>query len=158
MTLGNHEFDKGQQVLADFIKAASGTTTTLNGITMTGSNIPVINCNVLPDAGTPLAGLFGKSMVKDFGGTKVAIIGVTTPDTPSSSSPGPGVTFAAAQASVTAEIAAVKAANPGINKFVILSHLGYEEDIALAGAISDIDIVSAATPTRRCAPQAIPGR
>ena len=40
MTIGNHEFDKGQQPLADYIKRAS---------------FPVLSANITADASTPIA-------------------------------------------------------------------------------------------------------
>src|SRR6476469_8291358 len=78
MTIGNHEFDKGQQPLADYIKRA---------------NFPVLSANITADASAAIAGLFKPWIIKEIDGQKIGIFGLTTEETPVLSSPGAGVTF-----------------------------------------------------------------
>lgn len=74
MTIGNHEFDKGQQPLVDFIKRTS---------------FPVLSANLVADASSPLAGLYKPWIVKEIGGQKIGIFGLTTEETRSSAAPAP---------------------------------------------------------------------
>jgi 5'-nucleotidase len=72
-------------------------------------------------------------------GQTIGIFGLTTEDTAVLSSPGPLVTFTAATAAAQAQVAALQGA--GVNKIILLSHLGYTVDLALAAAVSGIDVI-----------------
>lgn len=124
MVIGNHEFDLGPAPLADFIDAV---------------DFPVMTGNADVSADNRLAPDALKHVVLDFGGEKVGIIGVVTPDTAEISTPGPTVTFLDPVPFVTGEIAALKA--EGVERIVVLSHLGAPADIALAGQVGGIDAI-----------------
>lgn len=125
MTLGNHEFDDGDDVLARFI---------------TGLNFPVVSANVTVAADGVLAGLFTGSVVLDVNGQQIGVIGITTSDTANIASPGEGTTFNSDYAAVVNAAAEALAAD-GVNKIILLSHIGYGEDVALAPMLAGVDIV-----------------
>ena len=124
MALGNHEFDRGQQVLADFVK---------------GANFPVLGANVVVDPASPLAGLTTPYVAKDVNGEMIGIIGLVTEETGILSSPGPGVQFLNPADSARAAIGELQAA--GINKIVVLSHLGLDAERELARTVPGIDLI-----------------
>jgi len=138
ITLGNHEFNRGAEGLAPFLTALTQGGT-VNGITMSGPNVPVISANTVATSTSPINGLYGANIVKTFGATKVGIFGLTTPETTELSNPGATVSFADPVATANAQVAALQA--QGCNIIVALSHLGYNADIALAAAVNGIDII-----------------
>src|SRR5690606_36400575 len=73
MTLGNHEFDDGDEVLAAFID---------------GLEFPVVTTNVDFSESEILAGKVQPYIILDVNGDQIAIIGLVTPDTRFLSSPG----------------------------------------------------------------------
>ncbi|MBC7222222.1 5'-nucleotidase C-terminal domain-containing protein [Candidatus Bipolaricaulota bacterium] len=124
MVLGNHEFDEGPVGLAQFAELV---------------RFPLLcaNCDVSAE---PL--LFGKIkpyVVLEVDGEKVGIVGVTTPDTAWSSSPGPNVTFTDPVVAVRSAVAELSA--QGISVIIVLSHLGWERDLALAQSVTGIDVI-----------------
>ncbi len=136
MTFGNHEFDKGPGTLAEFIKQAK---------------FPFVSANLDFSADADLKGLshseLGKgepaqiypAVIKEIAGEKVGIIGLTTPETSVLSSPGPDIKFADEVESAQKQVDALEA--EGINKIIVLSHLGYTVDQQLAEAVDGIDII-----------------
>ena len=67
MTIGNHEFDDGPEVLEAFIKA---------------STVPVLSANVHPTAASSLDGEIKPDIIIELGGEKIGLIGITTEETP----------------------------------------------------------------------------
>ena len=124
MTLGNHEFDDGPENLGNFLD---------------GVSFPVISSNIDASAEPAIDGKFVKSAVLEIGGEKIGLVGLTTNTTPFSSSPGPTVSFADYVPALEPEIAALQ--EQGVNKIILLSHIGYEDDQALAAAIDGIDVI-----------------
>ncbi len=124
MVYGNHEFDLGPEPLAKFIEAAE---------------FPVISGSVDVSGDKLLAPLAVDHLVLEVGGEKVAILGATTPDTAEISSPGPTVTFRDPVAWLTAEVKALEA--QGVDKIVVLSHLGVKADVRVAEAVPGIDAI-----------------
>ena len=125
MTPGNHEFDDGPDTLAAFINAV---------------NFPVVSTNITVSDDSPLAGLMLPYTTVEVGGQQIGLIGLTTADTPILSSPGEGVTFSEEYATVVQEAADALAAE-GVNKIILLTHLGLGVDIALAPEISGVDVI-----------------
>ena len=132
MTIGNHEFDAGQQVLADFIAAA----TTRAG---EGRAFPVLSANIVVDEASPLAGRIKPRLIHRAGRERIGIFGVTTEETPLSSDPGPGITFTDAIAAARVQVAALQAA--GVNKIIALTHLGFGQDQRLAREVEGISVI-----------------
>lgn len=127
MTLGNHEFDNGPGVLADYARSLP---------------FPLLSAN-LDTSGEPLlAGLVKPHVVMQRGGARIGIIGVTTETTPQLSSPGGGVKFTSAAEAVERQIAALRAEGP--ITILVLSHLGFAEDQRLAAAVRGIDVIAGA--------------
>lgn len=123
-TIGNHEFDRGQQVLADFIDKAK---------------FPIISANLDIAPTSPLYGKVRPWQILDIKGEKIGIFGLTTPDTAILSSVGDGVKFIDPIAAARASVLALK--QKGINKIFALTHIGFENDVLLAQKVPDIDII-----------------
>lgn len=146
MTFGNHEFDLGEadghhKRLAEFIEAA---------------NFPFVSSNVDVSADADLSPLYtgGVSedpkaseiydgLVYEINGEKVGVFALTTEETADISSP-LDVTFENYIESATEMVQAFEA--EGIDKIVVLSHLGYRDnpesnDIRLAKEVDGIDVI-----------------
>ena len=123
MAVGNHEFDLGPEPLAKFIA---------------GAEFDVLSGNTVVAQQGLLAGL-KEDVVLDFGGEKVAVIGMTTPDTVEIASPGPDISFTDPIEYLTGKVAALEA--DGVNKIIVLGHLGTPEDIRVAEAVPGIDLI-----------------
>jgi 5'-nucleotidase len=123
-TIGNHEFDKGPDPLAAYIKRA---------------NFPVLSANINADASTSIAGLFKPWIVKEIGGQKIGIFGLTTEETPAIASPGPGVTFTNYIEAARKAVAELKA--QGVNKIIALTHIGITFDRELAKQVDGIQVI-----------------
>jgi 5'-nucleotidase / UDP-sugar diphosphatase len=123
-TIGNHEFDNGPSQLAEYIKNAT---------------FPVVSANIDASAEPILKDLIKPSTILEIGGQKVGIVGVTTPGTPITSSPGDKVKFLDPLPSVQKAVDDLRA--QGINKIILLSHLGYSEDLKLAPQLKGIAVI-----------------
>ena len=123
-TLGNHEFDRGQAILADFIKKAK---------------FPLISANIEIADNSPLKGLVKPWIILSVKGEKIGIFGLTAEETAKLSSPGEGVTFTSSITSAKKAVAELK--QQGINKIIGLTHIGFESDFNLAKNVDDIDII-----------------
>ena len=135
MAVGNHEFDEGDERLKSFI-------TTLQA----GScKTPVLSANVIPKVGTPLAPTKSDDTIKpytikDFGGQKVGIVGLTVKGkTQGSSSPLPTTVFEDEATAAQKAIDALK--GQGIQRIVLLSHIGYSMDKSIAAKLTDVDVI-----------------
>lgn len=124
MTLGNHEFDKGPGPLIEFGKRA---------------NFPLLAANLDTSKEPALGRLVKPSTVLNVHGQKVGIVGVITPDTPSISSPGNTVAFTETLRAAQREVDNLTA--QGINKIVVMSHIGFDEDVRLARQLRRVDLV-----------------
>ena len=119
MAVGNHEFDFGPKVLQE---------------RLTEAEFPFLGANV-----QGLAGL-KPYVIKTSGGIRVAIIGVVTADTPITTHPGnvAGLKFTSPEAAVARCLKELKGK---ADLIVVLSHLGYPEDRALAQKVPGIDVI-----------------
>ncbi len=124
MALGNHEFDHGPATLARYAAAVP---------------FPLLSAN-LDTTDEPL--LHGRITARAefrLGGARVVVVGLTTPDTPGISSPGPRLRFRDAEEA--AERAIWEARRDGPCTVVVLSHLGLGADRRLAEAVRGIDVI-----------------
>lgn len=139
--IGNHEFDAGPSVLAEFIQGAQ-----------TSNAVPYLSSN-LDFTGEPeLQAQVGSNIFKSTtvevptsDGTKsVGIIGATTTNLPFITSPG-NVTINDLAPSINAEVAALQGQPGGVDNIILLSHLqGIGSDAALVPSLSpDIDLIVA---------------
>jgi len=69
----------------------------------------------------------------------IGLMGLTTPDTSSSSKPGTKVIFKDPLTSAQAAVTSFQ--NKGIDKIIAITHLGYEEDLELARKLNGVDII-----------------
>ena len=124
MAVGNHEFDDGPAVLAEFIN---------------GSDFPLLGANIDASEDPHLAGLIPPYVVLERGGHQIGIIGLVTPDSEKISSPGEFITFDDPLTSLQDAADALMAM--GVNKIIALTHLGYDYDLELAENVSGVDII-----------------
>ncbi|MGV6812623.1 MAG: bifunctional metallophosphatase/5'-nucleotidase [Brevirhabdus sp.] len=124
MTVGNHEFDDGPEVLRGFMDAV---------------NFPVLMSNADVSREPLLADKIAKSVVIERGGEKLGLIGLTPHDTDELSSPGPNVVFTDPADAVQGEVD--KLTGMGVNKIIVLSHSGYEVDKKVAAATTGVDVI-----------------
>lgn len=124
MAIGNHEFDDGPAELLKFINAAK---------------FPIISGNTKIADGSELKDKFKGYVIKDMGGQKVGVVSVLATDTGETSSPGDKVSF---EDEVTYLKGAVKELqDQGVNKIVLLSHVGYVRDQEIAREVDGIDVI-----------------
>ena len=124
MTVGNHEFNHGPEVLRGFIDAVE---------------FPVLMSNADYTGEDFLKDALIKSTVIEQGGERVGLIGLTPQSTAELSSPGPNVTFTDPAPAAQAEVDKMLA--DGVNKIILLSHSGYEVDKYIADATTGIDVI-----------------
>ncbi len=123
-TIGNHEFDNGPKQLSDYMKNAT---------------FPVVSANIDASNEPSLKDLLKKSTTLEVGGQQVGIVGVTTPETPITSSPGDTVKFLDPLTTVQAEVDRLR--GTGITKIILLSHLGYLNDLELAKKLTGVGVI-----------------
>ncbi|WP_396268460.1 5'-nucleotidase C-terminal domain-containing protein [Ideonella sp.] len=134
--LGNHEFDDGDAVLANFLD------TLITGPCKT----PVLAANVAPKLGTPLAPRTVNDYllpysIKTIEGVKVAMIGIDIKDkTVNSSRPLDSTTFSDELSTAQATINNLKTAQ-GVRHIVLVTHQGFERDKAMAAQLTDVDVI-----------------
>jgi 5'-nucleotidase len=123
MTIGNHEFDKGSQVLSKMIEEAE---------------FSVLAANLDFDKDSPLYGKVKPYLIKEYDTLKVGIIGLLTEEVKIISNIGKH----------TKVLDPIKTANKYIKKIdkdtdviILLTHLGFENDKALANGIENADII-----------------
>ena len=125
--LGNHEFDDGDAGLVKF----------LDHLHSGACKTPVLAANVKPKVGTPLAkkaqdDYIKPSIVLERGGEKIGVVGIDIVNkTVNSSNPDDDEVLDEAIRQV--EIDKLKAA--GVNKIVLLTHIQYANDVAMAGKL-----------------------
>jgi 5'-nucleotidase / UDP-sugar diphosphatase len=124
MTVGNHEFDDGPEVLAGFMAAVG---------------FPVLMSNADVSMEPLLAGKLAKSAIIERGGEKLGLIGLTPQDTDELASPGKNVVFTDPVQAVQGEVDALTA--QGVNKIIVLSHSGYGVDQKVAAGTTGVDVI-----------------
>ena len=124
MTVGNHEFDDGPEVLRGFMEKV---------------NFPVLMANADISKEPNLAGVLMPSIVIEKNGVKIGLIGLTPRNTDELAAPGDLITFLNPVPAVKAEIAKLKA--QGVTRIIALSHSGYGEDMRIAKAVDGIDVI-----------------
>ncbi|WP_299732448.1 bifunctional metallophosphatase/5'-nucleotidase [uncultured Tateyamaria sp.] len=124
MTVGNHEFDDGPEVLRGFMDAVE---------------FPILMSNADVTQEPLLADKLPKSVIIERGGEKIGLIGLTPEDTHELASPGPNITFSDPVAAVQGEVD--KLTEQGVNKIVVLSHSGYGVDQKVAAETTGVDVI-----------------
>jgi 2',3'-cyclic-nucleotide 2'-phosphodiesterase (5'-nucleotidase family) len=124
MCLGNHEFDKGPEVLAEFVDNA---------------DFPVLCANFDFANEASLSGKIKPWVIIEKDGEEYGIFGLTNIETREISSPGENIIINN-PLDVAEEIVAELSAK-GINKIIALTHLGWENNLELAAEVEEIDII-----------------
>jgi len=124
MTVGNHEFDDGPEVLRGFMDAVE---------------FPVLMSNADVSGEPLLADVLMKSTVIEQGGEKIGLIGLTPQDTDELASPGPNIIFTDPSDAVQGEVD--KLTEEGVNKIIVLSHSGYGVDQMVAENTTGVDVI-----------------
>ncbi|MCL1073419.1 bifunctional metallophosphatase/5'-nucleotidase [Shewanella dokdonensis] len=140
MTIGNHDIDDGNAVLADFIRTVP---------------FPVLAANMdisheLPGKNGSFQGLdnlyawdnnagIGRYLLRDFYDRQLAIVGITLAQMKKVARPDPDTEFLDAIATTQATVKHLK--QQGVDHILLLSHLGIEQDRQLAAEIPDISLI-----------------
>jgi 5'-nucleotidase len=124
MTVGNHEFDDGPEVLRGFMDTVG---------------FPILLANADISREPSLAGVLMPSTVVEAGGERIGLIGLTPQDTDELASPGPNVTFSDPAAALEREV--TRLTGEGIDKIVVLSHSGYAVDLRVAASVAGVDVI-----------------
>jgi 2',3'-cyclic-nucleotide 2'-phosphodiesterase (5'-nucleotidase family) len=123
-TVGNHEFDKGLEDAGAFVAA---------------SPIPVLGANLDAVDGRPAFPNLGATEILDVAGVRVAVIGVTTPGlTRYVNEDLAGLVVSDPVVAVRAELGQLP---DDVDVVVALSHLGLEDDQALAEEVPELDLI-----------------
>lgn len=124
MTVGNHEFDDGPEVLRGFVDAL---------------DFPIVMSNADISGEPLLAGVIQKSTVITVGGEVIGLIGLTPQDTDELASPGDNVIFTDPSEAVQHQVDLLS--DIGVNKIIVLSHSGYATDKLVAANTTGVDVI-----------------
>ncbi|MAM09741.1 MAG: multifunctional 2',3'-cyclic-nucleotide 2'-phosphodiesterase/5'-nucleotidase/3'-nucleotidase [Rhizobiaceae bacterium] len=124
MAIGNHEFDDGPEELLNFINAIE---------------FPILSGNTIAADDSVVAGKFDGYTIFDFDGEKVAVVSVLATDTGETSSPGAKISFQDEIEYLNKAVPEIEA--EGVNKIILLSHVGYKRDQEIAAAVDGIDVI-----------------
>ncbi|KAL2801831.1 Metallo-dependent phosphatase-like protein [Aspergillus granulosus] len=122
MTLGNHEWDGGDETLGEFL---------LN------LTFPVVSCNVKSEVRS-LNETIKKYHI--FNNHEIAVIGATTTTTPTISKVGNTTTFLNPIEEVQKAVWEIRN-ETDVNRIVLLSHLGYDVDQELAAQTEGLSLI-----------------
>ena len=129
--LGNHEFDGGDDGLSYFLDALNSS----------ACETPALAANVAPHAGSAIAeGYIQPYTTFEFEGEKVGVIGIDIASkTKNSSFPDDGTQFL--DETTTAQQYIDELGGMGVNKIILMTHYQYGNDLALAAALSGVDVI-----------------
>ncbi|WP_424986112.1 choice-of-anchor I family protein [Microbulbifer sp. S227A] len=169
IALGNHEFDRGPDVLAGLIDGTAGDGNLILGADFTGTDMPYLSTNLDFDAeanlgalqvaggSAPVGNSITSSVVIDVNGENIGVVGATTPMLASISSAGgvlaspqpfvgtpTGAQLDALAAEIQVEVDALLAADATLNKIVLLAHMQrLDIELGLAERLENVDIIVA---------------
>jgi 5'-nucleotidase len=156
LTLGNHEFDSGDaglKTFLDFLRPAAGAS---------GCNTPVLSANTRPAVGvspltrTGATDYFRPSTVVERSGAKIGIVGITIAGkTKNSSRPDATTVFEDEVTAAQREIDALR--SQGVPRIILLTHQGYEQDIAMAPRLTGVDVIVGGDSHTLVGPTALTG-
>lgn len=125
MAIGNHEFDKTQEVLANIISRA---------------RFPVISANIVASAPSPLAGKIQPTTIIDKGGQKIGIFSVSPEDTAEiSTGARDNIAFTSAIEASRQAVASLQ--SQGVNFIIGLTHVGIMVDREIARQVAGISLI-----------------
>lgn len=129
MTLGNHDFDGGSPLLADFIKDLT--------FPVVSSNIDFTRDPLL--AGYVSSGEIVPYQILELAGERLGIFGLTTLETLEKGDPSKDLRFL--DPIETAKKMVAQFQSQQVDKIILLSHLGDGMDRELASQVSGIDVI-----------------
>lgn len=100
---------------------------------------PVLAANMDTRNEPSLAGLIKPYTIVKCGDQQIGLIGLVTPYTVIRDDSGKNIAFSSPVDAARQYVSELK--GMGINKIIVLSHLGYSEDIALTKSVSGIDVI-----------------
>ena len=121
MVVGNHEFDNGPSVLANFINKIK---------------FPMLSANINLSKSLELNNKIKPYVIINKNNIKIGVIGYTTEDTAFLSNPGPHISFNPIVESVKKAVLELKKAH--VDVIIALSHAGLARDIQIAKSIDGI--------------------
>ncbi len=124
MAVGNHEFDRGPEPLANFARLA---------------RFPLLAANLDLSKEPKLQDMIKPSMVLEVGGEKIGIVGTTPPNLLTVTAAGDTIAMKEYLPSVQAAVDGLR--DQGINKIILLSHAGFEHDTSTVGQLRGVDII-----------------
>ena len=139
---GNHEFDFGDaelKVFLDFLTSQSLTckTPVLAANIHPGTTPPPASPLIRRPDGTPY---FVPYIIKNIGGVNVGIIGIdVVGKTKNASKPDPATSFEDEATAAQRTIDQLK--SQGVKHIVLMTHIGYDNDLALAPKLTDVDVI-----------------
>ncbi|KAI0427249.1 Metallo-dependent phosphatase [Xylaria sp. FL1042] len=122
MTVGNHEWDRGDDYLGEF----------LDNLTF-----PIVSANIVSDNKQLNSTIKPYHIFEKYG---LAIIGATTETVPSISNPGKGTQFTGVVAAVQASIDKIRSTT-NITRIAAITHIGYDEDKRLAQETTGLQLI-----------------
>lgn len=140
MALGNHELDMGNGPVADFMDQVHFPLLAGNwDLSRESQSKP----NPLRDKDNVFAfdhcGGHARYIVKEVFGEPVALFGLAIENMAGIANPDPDTDFLDVVSVASKTIAAIR--QQGINKIILLSHLGYERDLELAGQVDGLGAI-----------------
>lgn len=139
---GNHEFDFGDSGLKKFLDFLA--------VNPSKCNTPVLAANIQPGTTPPPASplisrpdgspYFLPYIIKTIGGVKVGLFGIdVVGKTKNASKPNASTVFEDEATAAQRTIDQLKA--QGVKHIVMMSHIGYEGDLAIAPKLTDVDVI-----------------
>ena len=133
MTFGNHEFDTGDSGLSKFIGFLNKD--------VTKCQTSLLSSNVSTSSTSPIAGKFQPFTTVVRGGQKIGIVGVTISQKTKNASR-PDVTTLFSDEVISTQNAIDTLTSQGVNKIIVMSHVGYEFDVSkLATKLRGVDVI-----------------
>ena len=123
LALGNHEFDKGTNVLSSALKGTEFTTL----------------CSDLDVSQSSLKGVCQTYLMKDLDGVKIGFFSLIIESLLNTSS-AKGISFKGTNVAIAKEMIKFLK-DKGADVIVLVSHIGYKEDVALAKQVKGIDLI-----------------
>ena len=127
MTLGNHEFDYGDELLSRLADFAQ--------FPIVSSNLSYRDVDAMDEL-VPLADF----LAFDIKGKKLYVLGLTTLETQEVASPTENILFEDHRQALERVVHQIMAKDPRAH-LVLLSHLGYDEDVELAREFPELNVI-----------------
>lgn len=124
MCLGNHEFDRGSEGLRVLLDDAA---------------FPIVCANLDVTSDSLLTGMILPCILLEVGGEQVGIIGLVVDELVNVSSPSDETVIL--PVAETAQFLIEQMEKEGINKIILLTHIGYEDDVELASLLTGADVI-----------------